>query len=247
MSDGIPTSCTERKDVFTEQSANVTSRASCPGRGTGKRFARRAKRWAELQQRRYNQRLVAVRTGFLEAHEESPCMYDSFGVPCTTTHFVSGHEALDAAPNVKNVCDTISRWMSQPRYSKQCSLTSLETSLFMTSASFEYATHTRYSIRQIASESSSTRTTNQERSKSRDLSSNSAELSDLLSSIKTDLSVTCGRTRRRSSSSTSSSTADSGSFSLHLPLSPGRAGISRFFSEFPFKTFKHSLSDNFTR
>ncbi|KAK6029681.1 endonuclease/exonuclease/phosphatase family protein [Ostertagia ostertagi] len=231
MSDGVSNQCSERGDPFLEQNVNGASRNTCSGRGTGKRFARRAKRWAELQQRRYNQRLFAARSGFLDSPEES-CMFDDLDLSSSAVELLKHRET----PHAEHLCNSISHWIPQPYWRdgvEHCSVTSFEASFFMSAASIEYATRASFSVCRVASESphsqtSIGRSSHQETGKTSKSLTPSSDLGDLLSLVETELSFTSKRTSKHASTEVLESSADTNTLSLHLFLQPGIAKRSDF-------------------
>ncbi|KHJ86671.1 hypothetical protein OESDEN_13570, partial [Oesophagostomum dentatum] len=231
MSDGFSNPSLEKNNSFIDQHLSGQGRSVCLGRGTGKRFARRAKRWAELQQRRYNQRLVAIRSEFLGSSEPRSCVYTSFDLQDTLGMMKAG-DVLECGPNLDDARQsTLSCWISQPYcqdLSGHYSISSLETSLFMSTATVKYAPHRN--LCQFDSDAKSSHTPSQRppnhTSNQRTLVSY-PDLADLLSHVRTNSPVT--------TTSTSISVRDSNSyvdrFSLRLPPSsriPGEEMIATF-------------------
>ncbi|EYC40981.1 hypothetical protein Y032_0587g345 [Ancylostoma ceylanicum] len=229
MSDGFSNPCSERSSAIADQQLNDQGKSLCVGRGTGKRFARRAKRWAELQQRRYNQRLVAIRTGLLDSSEPRSCLYSSFDLKNATVRVVKTDDAVESSPSLGNVRQSISCWISRPccrDLSAHCSISSFETSLFVSAASIKYATHKNFSVCQVAADSTYSAASSSRPSKHANnhcTAASNTDLTDLLSLITTDLSVTSIPTA--STTTVHHSTPHLGGFPYHIPLSSYLSGL----------------------
>lgn len=223
MSDGFSSPCSERSSALADQQLNEQGKGLCVGRGTGKRFARRAKRWAELQQRRYNQRLVAIRTGLLDSSGPRSCLYSSFDLKNAAVRVVKTDDAVESSPSLENVRQSISCWISRPccrDLSAHCSISSFETSLYVSAASIKYATHKNFSVCQVEADSTySTPSCSRSSKHANNLyaTASNTDLTDLLSLITTDLSVTSAPTAP--TTTLHHSTHHLGAFSLRLPLS----------------------------
>ncbi|VDM66243.1 unnamed protein product [Strongylus vulgaris] len=225
MSDGFSNPNSDKSNLFGDQHLNGQSRSIVVGRGTGKRFARRAKRWADLQQRRYNQRIVALRNEMLSYSESRSSLFDSYEA---TPGVMKEEDVLMSASNLEHLRQSLSCWISQPYcrgLSGHCSISSLGTSLVVSTASFKYPTQKNFSNCQLSSDSiyspvHNPRFLNQRCSHCAALMSNT-DLNDLLSLITHDLSVT---STHGANISLHESVHHVDKLSMHLPLNSYFAG-----------------------
>uniref|UniRef100_A0A1I7XDI4 Leucine rich repeat containing 36 n=1 Tax=Heterorhabditis bacteriophora TaxID=37862 RepID=A0A1I7XDI4_HETBA len=188
------------------------------GKGAGKRFARRAKRWAELQQRRQSQRGVRM---FTDGIPDPPRLYDFVELTRMGSGIIQADDGCTSGRLLLGSRRSLPYSILQPKrqevpmYFSTCE-NGVSSPLYMTQGLNEYGQHTYISIYQTAPELTIYPPLLSRRKDHSPLTASpSPDFGDMLSLITADLSATSITSPNSSPLSTSISSQDTDDYFIY--------------------------------